>query len=213
MSIEALLDRIKQHPAAIDFNEVIAAIDAHYDYTPTRFSNGVEGDKVVNEAGRNEGSCRIFAFARLNGLTEAETLACFGRFYRDDVLHNPDGTDHANIRTFMRHGWGGIHFDGPALSEKLSDEQVRERLQQETARIPWAELQRHFASGKVIHVAPDLDLTDVALQFSRDNKAAVEGWINAGKIAFVSDAQARAWFADQATPLAVVVKPWVLVQG
>jgi hypothetical protein len=31
------------------------------------------------------------------------------------VLDNPDGTDHANIRNFIRDGWAGIVFDGVVL--------------------------------------------------------------------------------------------------
>lgn len=115
MSIHEFLTRIKQNPDAVEFNDVIAVINAHYDYAPTRFTNGVGDDVVINDAGKNEGSCRIFAFARLNKLNEQETLACFGKFYRDDVLKNPNGNDHANVRTFMRHGWKGVHFDGIAL--------------------------------------------------------------------------------------------------
>ncbi len=99
-----------------DFEDTIAIINSLYDYTPSRFSNGLT-TPVINEAGQNEGSCRIFAFAQLNALTEAETLACFGRFYRD-VLNEPSGTSHGNIRAFMRDGWAGVRFDGQALQAK-----------------------------------------------------------------------------------------------
>lgn len=98
----------------LDFEDTMAVIAENYDYTPTRFSNG----DVINGAGTNEGSCKIFAFAKINQLSPEQTLACFGRFYRDDVLNNPDGSDHGNIRNFMRHGWDGIQFDIPALSTK-----------------------------------------------------------------------------------------------
>ena len=117
MTIAELLQHIRNAPHALAFPDVIAAINAHYDYTPTQFSNGVGDDRFVNAAGSNEGSCRIFAFAQLQHLNEAETLACFGQFYRD-VLATPDATDHANIRTFMRHGWSGIYFEGIALRTK-----------------------------------------------------------------------------------------------
>lgn len=120
MSIQGLLTRIKQNPDAVEFYDVIAVINAHYDYTPTRFTNGMSDDLVINEAGKNEGSCRIFAFAQLNKLNENETLACFGKYYREDVLKNPNGNDHANIRSFMRHGWKGIQFDGIALRSNKS---------------------------------------------------------------------------------------------
>lgn len=117
MSIAPLLQRLRNDPESIEFSRVIETINAHYDYTPTQFSNGIGADCVTNAAGSNEGSCRIFAFGQLHNLNEQETLACFGQFYRD-VLQNPDGSDHANIRTFMRHGWSGIHFDGIALTAK-----------------------------------------------------------------------------------------------
>ena len=115
MSVEELIQKIRQNPTAVSFDEVIAVIKENCQYTPTRFSNGLSEARVINEAGQNEGSCRIFAFARLHGLSEAETLSCFGKFYREDVLGNPDGNDHANIRNFMRDGWAGIVFEGEVL--------------------------------------------------------------------------------------------------
>lgn len=93
-------------------------ITDNYHYTPTRFSNGLDRDVIVNEARTNEGSCKIFAFAQFNDLNEQQTLACFGHYYREDVLQNPEGDDHANIRTFMHHGWPGIDFEGSALSAR-----------------------------------------------------------------------------------------------
>ena len=95
----------------LDFEDSMAVISENYSYQPTAFSNG----DLRNEAGQNEGSCKIFAFAQLNNLNEAQTLACFGRFYQD-VLNTPDGNDHGNIRNFMQHGWAGIQFEGDALT-------------------------------------------------------------------------------------------------
>jgi hypothetical protein len=109
-----LSEKITQAPETITFSEVIAHIDAHYDFTPTRFTNGT----AVNEAGQNNGSCKIFSFAKLRGLTQDQTLVLFGDYYRVDVLGNPDGTDHQNIRNFILHGWEGTQFDGEALREK-----------------------------------------------------------------------------------------------
>ena len=37
---------------------------------------------------------------------------------RDHVLSNPEGDDHANIRTFMRHSLKDVHFDGEALKPR-----------------------------------------------------------------------------------------------
>ena len=61
-------------------------IEANYDFTPVRFTNGT----VVNEAGTNSGSCKLFSFAKLHQLSKEETLACFGDYYRVDVLQHPD---------------------------------------------------------------------------------------------------------------------------
>ena len=100
----------------IDFEDTITIINQLYDYHPTRFSNGLT-QTVINQAGQNEGSCRIFAFAQLNQLSPASTLACFGRFYQE-VLNDPQGTSHGNIRAFMRDGWAGVQFEGVALTPK-----------------------------------------------------------------------------------------------
>lgn len=118
MNTQDLIHLINTEPAAVDFNQVIAVIDHEYIYTPTQFYNGLGKEEVVNAAGTNEGSCKIFAFADLNDLNESQTLACFGQYYRKDVLTNLGGTDHTNIRTFMRFGWEGVHFDGPPLIVK-----------------------------------------------------------------------------------------------
>lgn len=113
-----LIEKLKTQPGTVEFDEVIRLISDHFYYTPARFSNGIGHDCVVNEAGSNEGSCKIFSFAHQHHLSKEETLACFGKFYRIDVLLHPQGTDHANIRTFMRHGWDTIRFDQVALQPK-----------------------------------------------------------------------------------------------
>ncbi|WP_245006289.1 HopJ type III effector protein [Methylomonas koyamae] len=114
--LTAFLEKLKNNQA-IDFKETMDVIAENYHYRPTRFSNGLE-PCLVNEAGQNEGSCRIFAFAKIHNLSAEQTLALFGDYYRKDVLGNPDGTDHQNIRNFMRDGWAGIQFDGEALQAK-----------------------------------------------------------------------------------------------
>lgn len=118
LSITDLIAQVRAQPQTVEFQTAIDTVNANFDYTPTRFTNGRGDDKVANAAGTNEGSCRLFAFALLQGLSQAETLALFGKFYREDVLLHTDASDHANIRTFIRHGWAGIHFDGVALKPK-----------------------------------------------------------------------------------------------
>ncbi|WP_041738668.1 HopJ type III effector protein [Echinicola vietnamensis] len=108
------LDKISQNPEAISFQETMDFIDENYIFTPTHFSNG----KTVNEAGQNNGSCKIFSLGRLLSLSKAQTLNLFGDIYRKDVLGNPQGEDHQNIRNFIQNGWEGIIFKGTALEKK-----------------------------------------------------------------------------------------------
>lgn len=86
------------------------------------------------------------------------------------------------------------------------------KLNMETSQIAWQELLRYFAGGFVIVVDDTLDLVEVAARFSIDDKIAVEQWLNEGKLAKVSDAQAAAWLDADALLWAVVARPWVLVQ-
>ena len=106
------------NPEKVEFDMVMQIIANYYRYTPTRFTNGNGSDQITNEAGSNEGSCKIFSFAKLNNLNEKQTLACFGKFYRNDVLAHPENNDHVNIRNFIKYGWNGIQFDDIALVEK-----------------------------------------------------------------------------------------------
>ena len=88
----------------------------------------------------------------------------------------------------------------------------KEKVNLETSTIPWKELQRFFASGSAVYVDSTLDLVDVAYQFSIDNKDQVARWLQSNQVALVSDQQALAWLEVDADVLAVVVKPWILVQ-
>jgi len=114
MTITTFLEKLKQTPKAITFPETIAVIEEHFNFTPTAFSNGTQH----NAAGENSGSCKLFAFAKWQNFSQAETLACFGAYYFEEVLENPEGTNHQNIRNFMKTGWDGIQFEGRALTLK-----------------------------------------------------------------------------------------------
>ena len=109
-----ILEQLEKSPETIIFKDIITYIDENYDFAPTKFING----NTINEANQNNGSCKVFSFAQLKNLSKEQTLWLFGEFYREDVLNNPDGTDHQNIRNFMKFGWEGISFDGEALKKK-----------------------------------------------------------------------------------------------
>ena len=98
---------------AIAFADVLKFIEAEYQHQPVAFKNG----DAYNEATQNQGSAKVFAFARLNNLDKEDTLSLFAEHYQA-VLAHPDATDHQNIRQFMAHGWPGIAFEGEALISK-----------------------------------------------------------------------------------------------
>ena len=92
------------------------------------------------------------------------------------------------------------------------DVELRQKVNRETARLPWSELVRHFASGNVVWVADELDLVEVAVRVAHDDKASVGQWMAAGQIAKVSDVQAQGWLETEAQLWACVVSPFILVQ-
>lgn len=114
MELNSFLAKLNTEPELVEFTDTISAIETTYDYTASTFTNG----NVTNEAGQNEGSCKIMAFALLNKLSEEQTLHCFGKYYREEVLNDADGDSHQNIRQFIKNGFNGLKFENEALSSK-----------------------------------------------------------------------------------------------
>ena len=114
MTITEFKTKLNENPNNVAFSETIEVIEGNYDFTPTSFVNG----DLTNAAGENSGSCKVFAFAKTQSLSKEETLACFGAFYFDEVLNDPNGTGHQNIRNFMKHGFEGLSINGTALTPK-----------------------------------------------------------------------------------------------
>jgi hypothetical protein len=113
-TLESFIQKLEISPQLVDFSDTMAVIDELYNFTPCAFKNGQQ----ENATGENSGSCKLFAFAKLHDLTEQQTLNCFGQFYYQDVLENPNNNDHQNIRNFIQSGWKGVLFEGSALKLK-----------------------------------------------------------------------------------------------
>ena len=112
MNVAELLEKVSNQ-TVLPFSEVIETIDGHYDFSPSAFKNG----EVFNEEGVNNGSCKVYSFAKMHQLNEKDTLYLFGEHYQK-VLETPEEADHQNIRNFMKSGWGGIVFEKTALTVK-----------------------------------------------------------------------------------------------
>lgn len=114
MQITEFLKKLKEAPETVEFSDTMAVIEANYYFEPTSFKNG----NLTNNADENSGSCKLLAFAHDQKLSKEETLACFGGFYFNDVLNDPNGSGHQNIRNFAKTGFGGVHFDRFPLTKK-----------------------------------------------------------------------------------------------
>lgn len=97
----------------VNFAETLAFLDEHYQYFAVPFQNGDQS----NAANVNTGAAKIFSFGLMTKMSEKEVLTMFGEIYRDLT---PTGTDHANIRAFLKSGWKGVSFPtGLAIASKL----------------------------------------------------------------------------------------------
>ena len=98
------------------------------------------------------------------------------------------------------------------MSSFPSRDELKAKLNLETSRVHWHELQTYFARGQVVRVSPDLDLLDVAAELAADNKQRFAHWMEKGQVGDVAPETAQAWYDRNAELWAVVVAPWVLVQ-
>lgn len=98
------------------------------------------------------------------------------------------------------------------MAANQSSEDIKSKLNLETSRINWHDLQVYYARGHVVKVSPDLDLLDVAAELAADNTARFESWMADGQVGDVAPDLARHWYDENTELWAVVIAPWVLVQ-
>nr|WP_183410079.1 DUF2288 domain-containing protein [Litorivivens lipolytica] len=89
---------------------------------------------------------------------------------------------------------------------------LESRLNGQTGRIGWHELERYYARGVVRQVAKGLDLIAVGKAIIDNDQTQVEAWINNEQLRVPEDDQALAWHERNAELWALVIAPWVLVQ-
>ena len=93
-----------------------------------------------------------------------------------------------------------------------SDEELRAHLHGETSKLPWSELETHFARGILFKVAKGLDILDVAIVIARDDKDSLKKWLDDKKVMGAEIEDAKKWYEADASLWTVVVAPFVLVQ-
>ena len=93
-----------------------------------------------------------------------------------------------------------------------TDEELRAHLHGETSKLPWSELEKHFARGVLFKVAKGTDILDVAIVIARDDKDSLKKWIDDKTVTGAEIEDAKIWNETSASLWTVVVAPFVLVQ-
>lgn len=96
--------------------------------------------------------------------------------------------------------------------ERLIQEE-KAKIVAETAIIPWKELEKFYAQGKLILVSETLNLVDVGYSISLDDATKIIEWMEQGLLVKEFNNQAQAWHNEDADVWSVVIHPWVLVQA
>ena len=93
-----------------------------------------------------------------------------------------------------------------------TDEELRTHLHGETSKLPWSELETHFARGVLFKVEKGIDIIDVAIVMSRDDKDTLKEWIDTQKVIAVETDDAQRWHDASESLWSVVIAPFILVQ-
>ena len=89
---------------------------------------------------------------------------------------------------------------------------LRDRLNLETGKISWSELEKYYAGGNVMAVCKGADLIEIAIAFHEDKRSRVESWLSDNTLFEIDDQLALKWHDTDAKHWAVVIPPFILVQ-
>ena len=98
------------------------------------------------------------------------------------------------------------------LEQQTEEQELIARLNSETAKIAWHDLQTHYAAGNVLGIAAAADLIKVAIALNRDDAAQIKQWLDDSSLFEISDQQATEWHESNQQLWALVLPPFVLVQ-
>ena len=99
-----------------------------------------------------------------------------------------------------------------ASTQPPADIDLETRLNGQTAKIHWHELQRHFAGGVIRQVGRDLDLIAVGKAIIDNDSKQVQQWLDSELLIVPGADSALQWYEANTQLWALVVAPWVLVQ-
>jgi hypothetical protein len=102
--------------------------------------------------------------------------------------------------------------DSEYNQDSLSEQELRDKIKNEIAPVPWQDLQVVYARGIVILASRQLDLVEITFEISKNNTELVNQWMDEGMLSVVQDEQALKWFENKTELLTSIIKPWVLIQ-
>ncbi|MBT3727100.1 hypothetical protein HOG21_05480 [bacterium] len=89
------------------FDDFIAFVDKYFMLISTGFNNnGLKNNKF-----KNEGSLKVLAFAKYCKMTDVTEIAGLFKGYYKDVLKDPKGDNHQNIRHLINGSIYEVSFD------------------------------------------------------------------------------------------------------
>lgn len=90
---------------------------------------------------------------------------------------------------------------------------LREKLEKELDKLPWKELARHHAFGKLLLVKAPVDLLDAAIAVANDDTANVKSWMEQQLIGPPSDEEIKSFAeSNEREFLVSIISPFILVQ-
>lgn len=92
-------------------------------------------------------------------------------------------------------------------------ENLRSKLFKEQDKLPWKELARHHAFGRLVLVKGKLDLLDVAEAMAADNTPKIRSWMEEEVFGTPSDQEAKDFAIDPNKEFVVnIISPFVIAK-
>ena len=114
----------KNKKSILSFKFILQSIESCFKFN---INNGFKNGIIYNELNTNIGSLKVLLFAKLFKLNKLTTLKLWSEHYFN-VLNDPNGTSHGNIRNFIKYGWLGIDFLTNSIENKNEKKKLMENL-------------------------------------------------------------------------------------
>jgi hypothetical protein len=91
---------------------------------------------------------------------------------------------------------------------------LRAELAEMVDQAEWGWLEEHAKRGRIIVVAPNLDLVEVGVAIAEDNVTTVQQWMEDGWIAYPTEEQLSNWNQNKTQSFpSLIVQPFVLFKN